>query len=579
MEIAHVEIPISNYLNQAINSPRPQPQVIVQADPRVASLQEQIAAYEAADRARTEEEGHWRLKTQKSSNDLKEALELIKTLRQQKTALETSEKDAKRSVGGLTADNKDLTQQLKSSKSEAENHKKEKTAAEEKVVALKTQIQNTPRVQPDTENELRYLVSRVKDLEESVKEVATFRSQLRESEEKVETLQIEADKIPSLIKELEQCNERIAKIGNDARNSVRYRRRLRLSSGVPANLLNSGSVAPQLDDQASATAVGTPAKPAWLEALHMNQPRKLICNIALTAENTDLKDVNAKLSKDIRAAKEEKTRAEADLSNMTEKFQTQKYELTRVQKIKDMLDQALVLLGIFLLFYILCIPRLLPTPSMGNSNTSPMIRQSPLRTEDLSKIHKLPDIQKTNNLQFEDLFPEYRLDDLEVERGVAESIKVDEIYKEYVAVMIEKASQRTFPKPIISYPETPSPSQELAVCGEQPVREGMPRSPPSPMKSFKQEEKSGFQDWLDGVKDCVLGGLIVCAFLVAWGLGANVWKIFKWRSKRDDWIAEHNEKHRIADIEKAYREGSRYHVFYGDECEECLSMDLARKGF
>ena len=31
---------LENQLNQAINAPRPQPQVIVQADPRVASLQE-----------------------------------------------------------------------------------------------------------------------------------------------------------------------------------------------------------------------------------------------------------------------------------------------------------------------------------------------------------------------------------------------------------------------------------------------------------------------------------------------------------------------------------------------------------
>jgi len=570
---------LENQLNQAINAPRPQPQVIVQADPRVASLQEQIAAYEAADRARAEEEGHWRLKTQKSANDLKEALKLIKTLRQEKTALETSEKDAKRSVGGLTADNKDLTQQLKSSKSEAENLKKEKTAAEEKVVALETQIQNTPRVHPDTGNELRYLVSRVKDLEESVKEVATFRSQLRESEEEGETLQIEADKVPTLIKELEQRNERVAKIVNIASDAVRYRRRLILSSDVPADLLNSGPVAPQLDDQASATVVGTPAKPAWLEALHNDQPRKLICDIALTAENTDLKDVNAKLSKDIRTAKEEKTRAEADLSNITGKFQTQKYELTRVQKIKDMLAKALVLLGIFLLFYVVCIPRLLPTPSMGNSTTSPTIRQSPLRTEVLSKIHKLPDIQKTNNLQFEDLFPEYRLDDLEVERCVAESIRVDEIYEEYVAVVIEKASQRTFPKPTTSYPHTTSPSQEHAVYREQPVREGFATSPPSPMKSSKQEEKSGLQDWFDGVKECVLGGLIIWAFLVVWALGSNVWEFFKWRSERDGWIAEHNEKHRLIDIEKAHREGSQYHVFFGDECEECQATDLARKGF
>ncbi|PVH73609.1 hypothetical protein DL98DRAFT_594877 [Cadophora sp. DSE1049] len=546
---------LESQLNRISNAPPPQAKVVVQVDPRVATLQEQIVTYEAADRERSKQDGDSESKAQKVADDLKEALELVKTLRSAKAELENSEKELQNSAGKLTAENEELTQQLQRSESAVDSLKVEKDAAEGKVSTLETQIQDTPKFHPDVEKELSELVGKVQELEESAKEVTTLTEQLRESQEQVKTLEVEADKVPALIKELEERKEKVSSVETAAGKHARHFPRSRVLPVVYATPVSHEPITTKVNPEVSSAKAEAPSKPAWLVAVEKDQPRRLICTIKLTEENTDLKDANAKLSKELRITKKQKKRAEASLDTVTENFQTQGEELSRLQKIKDMPARALMLVAIFWLFSMLCIPHLLSNPT--NQTTSPTIRNSPLRTEVLSKIHRIPNLETVDNVQFEDLYPDYRFGPQDEDQSITERIRVTEIYHEYLEIMNDKAAQRSFPNPTTSYPQQPSPAQEGAIYEEQPIHEEKPTTPPSPIEPPTQKVKSGFRLFLDDTLEVFLGILVVCGLFIVACLVAEFWNsIQRWMARERE-IQEHNAAHHRAHLRRVQLE-SRY---------------------
>ncbi|KAH7416696.1 hypothetical protein BKA64DRAFT_636089 [Cadophora sp. MPI-SDFR-AT-0126] len=502
---------LESQLSQVSNTPSPQAQVVVQEDHRVANFLEQIASYEAADREKSKQHADLKAKVQKAAEDLKKVLESVRTLRSEKTELESS-------VNNLTTRNEELTQQLRHSESTAENHKAEKDAAEEKASALEIQIQQTSKIHPDVEKELRESVSRVRELEESVKEVTSLRTQLIQSQEKVNALEIEANKVPITAEKPEQSNEKVSTVNTGVSKHIRRVPRLKALPAVPIVSGTSRSANTEANNMAAPSKVVEPVKPAWLVAIEKDQPRSLICTIKLNEENTDLKDANAKLSNELRSTKKQKTRVEATLSIVTENFQMQGEELSRIQKIKDKLARALMHIGIFLLFALLCIPHLLPNPTMRTA--SPNIRHSPLRTEPsplrievLTKLHSIPNIEVNDNLQFEDLYPEYRYGPQD-EENIAESIRVTDLYHEYLAVMDDKAAQRTLPNLTSPYLQKQSPAQEHAIYEELPIHDEKPTTPPSPIKPPAPKVKSGARLYFE---DCFMQFLAFCTLcIVLW---------------------------------------------------------------
>ncbi|KAK0118535.1 hypothetical protein ONS96_011631 [Cadophora gregata f. sp. sojae] len=539
---------LEGQLRQLANAPPPQARIEIEEDPQLAALQAETTTYEAEDVNKVQKEAGYKLKAKKAADDLKKALELIRTLTEEKAELESSKKNLEESVEKLTTEKQELTQKLERSDSVVVSFQDKNSLAQGNVSARERQIHDTHANSPDMEVRLHEIVDEIKTPKESADDFTNLRMKLRKSEDKIKSLKPEARNLPDITNTLETSKQKISCLEtsaittqdfqvNDQKLSVLeptamtsnhfqlnmgiftvpqaasrkpIRRTPRLSHlraihGPSNTPLSQQPLPTKTSHDVPVTAVKTPSRPSLVVAAEKDQPRRLICNLQLTRENTDLKDANSQLSKEIRKTEEQKANAEASLSSVTAKFHAQGQELLRVAKIKDIMARLLVLGSVFLLFTFLCIPHQISNPpNPGQQKNASIIGVSPPRTE------------------FEDIYPEYIYGIPDGGENNAESIRVSEIYQEYLAVMNDRASRRTFPNPTISYPEQPSPAQKHNIYDVPPMEEKYPIAPLSFAEPSTRLDKSGFQVCLEELAKIIFACLIICGFFGSIGLVIEV---------------------------------------------------------
>ncbi|KAH7348899.1 hypothetical protein BKA65DRAFT_477285 [Rhexocercosporidium sp. MPI-PUGE-AT-0058] len=367
---------LKSHIQQVASAPAVQAPVDIQIDNYIAAEQTKANLPES-----TESNAQ---KLNELNEDVRAARQIADDLNAEKIALEQSEQKLEGRVNSLTTSNEELekklvdsekvVKQLTTAKEELgeklvncedaiKQLSTEKEAAEEKVYVLQKQINETPEVHLETEEELNALKSKVKALEKANKKIPALTEQLRKIEQKVELLETAANKTND---ELKQSKDKVKFLETTANKVPAITKELEESKAKFASLKSATSehvcpilVAPKETRTriSQGTQTPTPTRHQRYKAKKEADDRRIKDEMyeaqknALTSANANLKTKESQMDSVV-----------VEISLLTEDFRVQTCEMSKIKKTKDLLAKCLMIIGIVLYIAGMCTPHLLSKP-------------------------------------------------------------------------------------------------------------------------------------------------------------------------------------------------------------------------
>ncbi|KAG4441830.1 hypothetical protein IFR05_002694 [Cadophora sp. M221] len=330
---------------------------VSRVDPRVEGLQAQIETYASAEQARTNLPEPKESNDRKLTEDVRVARQIADDLNAEKMALVESENKLNGSVDSLTTSNEELGKRLAEVVKQLAS---DKEVADDKISTLQKQVDETPKVHPDTEKELATLKSKVEALEKANKKIPTLTNQLKKSQEKVESLETATSKTTG---ELEVSQEKVKSLEPAANQVPAITKDLEESQAKVMILETAASehVCP-VPVRAVTQENGTQMSKETVLSRHQRYKAKKEADDLLAREKLyeDQKIELANAEASLKTTKSQMDSAVVKNTVLTESFRAKSCELSKVTKYRAILARILIILVMVLYAAAMCIPHIIP---------------------------------------------------------------------------------------------------------------------------------------------------------------------------------------------------------------------------